>query len=149
VRDAVKGLRHPENQKVRNAAVVLEAIGDSSIVSELVAALVTKHTHVVQEPLIDRVRRATTGSIFRPGVTLVDPKTGTTLNPRQVNSIRPGGAGLGFGQSDKQIVVEERRNPEVLAALRTLTDQDFGYDKDRWQRWIRDNYREKSAKLKY
>lgn len=142
-------LRDRDNNEVRNAATILAVIGDATIVPELVAALVTKHTYIVQESLADQVRRSTVGGgLYRPGVTYLDPSTGKALNARQMAGLRPAGGGFSVGQPDKQVIVEERKNPEVLSALRALTEQDFGYDKDRWLRWIRDNYREKSAKLK-
>lgn len=138
-------LRDNDNKKVRTAAVALGALGDHSVVPALVEALVTTHKTVIKLTVADKVRAMAGVPKLR---TSYDPATGRIVRRAASPSMTLGSGGVTYGtQSDKEIIIEEIRNAEVLEALRTLTDQSLGYDKDRWLDWLRQSYRRDAAKI--
>ena len=127
-------LHHADNEIVRRAGLMLEKIGDPSVIPQLIDALVTTHgipTQVVDNSNSYGFNRGggPTGGLppdvyaklaagAYPGATVVTPP------------------GPWTGTNVKTVVVDhEYRNAEVLSALQSITKQSFGYDKDAWRRW--------------
>lgn len=105
-----------ENNVLTNrAAVVIGRLRDRRAVSALIDVLVTEQKQTI--------------TIGSPG------GIGTTFGGGPGNSI----GGLSAGGST-QTVTRQVQNPEVLAALNSITEmgQRFGYDQDLWSRWYSD-----------
>lgn len=145
VHDIAVYLKNNDNQKVRNAAAFLEKVGDPSVVPALVDALVTTHKHVVETSLMDQAKAAG-GYQFKPRSTYILPN-GAIIRPSNVNPYSMQGGVMAGPAPAAQVFIEEQRNVEALKALVAITGQDFGYNKARWGAWIRENYRDKAAKL--
>lgn len=136
-------LRDNDNSRVRHAAIALGEIGDRSVIPALVDALVTTHRYEYEPSFMDQVR-ANSGAQYTPR-TIIRPD-GVMIRP----SVRPPviGGGLRVGQPPgKQVVIQEHKNQEVVDALRNLTGNNFGFDKERWLVWIREEYHEKAAEI--
>jgi hypothetical protein len=130
VRALMKILTSEHNTVVRRAADALGALEDSSAVPALIDALVTKHKQVVTRNAPGSFMGVQTPTIvdFEPvvasGVVAFNPVIGYQAQ------------GAGFTKSITEVVVVPVENPEVLGALTAITDQDFGYDKAAWRRWL-------------
>jgi len=146
VRDAAcpiyaRELRNSDNEVVRRAGRMLEKIGDESVVSALIEAIIT--THQVPQNVVDNSN--TYG--FNPH----NPKAGdqnmlplppdvagkmlTGQYPNGVTYNTPAGDPPLNSRVRTIMVDREFRNPEVLSALESLTKQSLGYDKNQWRRW--------------
>ncbi|MDA0658356.1 MAG: hypothetical protein O2931_05815 [Planctomycetota bacterium] len=103
---ATSSLKGNEPALINRAAYLLEQLNGQSGIRQLINALtVTKHT-IVNTP-------------------------GT-----QAGFEKGGGGGLGFSQGGGKVRhTEVFENTGVLEALRTMTEQDFGYDKSAWRAW--------------
>ena len=134
-------LRNSDNEVVRRAGRMLEKIGDESVVSALIDAIIT--THQVPQNVVDNSN--TYG--FNPH----NPKAGdqnmlplppdvagkmlTGQYPNGVTYNTPAGDPPLNSRVRTIMVDREFRNPEVLSALESLTKQSLGYDKNQWRRW--------------
>lgn len=151
--EVLKYLKNNDNEKVNRAAVILAEIGDSSIYAALVNALVTKHKYT-HEPDIRDMVQTQQGSSQRLGGTSVQPD-GSITQPSVMTRLRAEGRikdqqknTVGWQQPQTQVVVEVLQNQEVLNALTRLTEQNFGFEKGRWLKWIKDDERARSSKIK-
>jgi hypothetical protein len=128
-------LRNPDNEIVRRAGLMLEKLGDPSVISQLIEALVT--THGVTQQIVDNSNTYGFNRTNSPTGGLppdVYTKMVTGQYPGPVQVIGP--AGPLNGANVKTVVVDrEYRNAEVLSALQSITKQSFGFDKDAWRRW--------------
>lgn len=130
-----RALRDESNMIVRRAAILLGRCGVRQAIPTLIEALATSHkVRLPQGP-------AYAASFNRDGSI---GGTGSGLPPDVEAAMRAGQ--LPFG-----VVIDNSRTPappvkwvtarvplanvEVLDALRTLTQQDFGYDKRAWRLW--------------
>ncbi len=145
VRDAAcpiyaRELRNSDNEVVRRAGRMLEKIGDESVVSALIEAIIT--THQVPQNVVDNSN--TYG--FNPHNPKGDPnmlplppdvagKLLTGQYPNGVTFASPSGEPQVNPRLRTVMVDREFRNPEVLSALESLTKQSLGYDKNQWRRW--------------
>ncbi len=134
-------LRNSDDEVVRRAGRMLEKIGDESVVSALIDAIIT--THQVPQNVVDNSN--TYG--FNPH----NPKAGdqnmlplppdvagkmlTGQYPNGVTYNTPAGDPPLNSRVRTIMVDREFRNPEVLSALESLTKQSLGYDKNQWRRW--------------
>ncbi len=132
------GLRNADNDIVRRSGMMLEKIGNRSVIPALIEAVVT--THQVPMTVVDNSN--TYGFSSGPGKHQADTMglppdvatriltgqypNGVTVNPDPV---------MGGPRLKTVMVPRDFRNAEVLAALETLTQQNLGYDKDQWRRW--------------
>ncbi|HET6323226.1 MAG TPA: HEAT repeat domain-containing protein [Planctomycetaceae bacterium] len=128
-------LHHADNEVVRRAGLMLEKIGDPSVIPQLIEALVT--THGVTQQVVDNSNtygfnrtNSPTGGL--PPDVYTKMVTGQYAGPVQV--IRRDGP-LTDANVKTVVVDREYRNAEVLSALQSLTKQSFGFDKDSWRRW--------------
>lgn len=128
----VQALESRDNLRVRRAAVALGEMGDTSVVLDLVDALVTRHR------VATRARRGT-GIGFSVGSTGLSAG-GDASQP---------GAGLPFGApvvggmrlaagNPRKVLYEDVENSEVLFALNELTGENFGYDQEAWRQFWAD-----------
>ena len=105
-------LAHPDNRIVRRTAELIGHLKADNAPFYLKDVLVTSHV-------------VTTGN--QPG------RTAATFSPDgNLNSF-----GMGGGPTHKKVEVT---NENVLAILRELTGEDFGYDEALWKRWYVQNY---------
>lgn len=104
----VAALRGNDIYRINRAAVALKTLGDESAVQPLMRVLITQQVVTVA---------AGSGG-----------KTSATFSPT--------GGGLALGSSQKTKVVVSQ-NADVLEALTTLTNKNFGWDQTSWYLWLR------------
>lgn len=144
-----KALGDELNVIVLRSAVALGHFGDPEVVPSLIDALVTKHTY---RQTIEEKGYLAQGAL--PQI----PQAEIVLPPPQIPLTIPGvplplslGAGGGYPVGSQStttvpvpnpvtrqrtvIVTRQEQNLEVLAALRKLTQEDFGYDERTWRLW--------------
>ncbi|HVJ79874.1 MAG TPA: HEAT repeat domain-containing protein [Planctomycetia bacterium] len=143
----VKGLalllKNKDNDKINRAAELLAALGDKSVVPDLIDSLVTRHEKVHQTTW-EEYTAATRPQPFAPARTVVLPN-GTIVRVPQ--AIPAQGAPLvGSPPPETTVTVETKENQGVLHALQDLTGEDFGFDKNRWVDWVRKRSNDKAAK---
>jgi hypothetical protein len=136
-------LKNKENAKVNNAADVLGELGETSVVPDLVDALITKHTYT---------HRTTAEEAFAPpgarmeAFTPVQQPDGTiVLIPNSGSALLPGPM-VQNSIPNKRVIRVTHQNPRVLTALTKLTNEDYGFDKKRWLDWLKANQIGKSAR---
>lgn len=100
------------HEQINRAAYALGELGDRSAIPALIYALETTHKFQV-----------TTGN-----------QNGQTTAGFGQNSMGGGGGGFSVGSST-QTVSQTLRNPEVLEALKRLSNANFYYDKNSWISW--------------
>ena len=139
---AIAALGDRSNEVVRRAAVLLGQCGDLAAVPHLIAALVTRHVHRVRVP----GSRHPSFAVARDG-TPVHPAVaqGFGVPPEVIRGMQAGRFPFGvvilppqFSERETQVisVVVDRENPEVLAALKKLTEHDGpGYNRRPWKLW--------------
>lgn len=80
-------------------------------------------------------------ALIRAVVTEHDEANPTGGDPGRMNFNIQNGNVQGFGvNNDPKTVKVRRPNPDVIDALRRLTNVDFGNDQKRWTQWYVDNY---------
>jgi hypothetical protein len=131
-------LRDADNEIVRRCGLMLEKVGDASVISSLIDALVT--THGVPTQVVDNSNSYNFNRNGLPPNTVPLPpdvyaKLATGQYPNGVQVVGPPGVMMP-GPTPKTVMVDhEYRNAEVLSALQALTRQSFGFDKEAWQHW--------------
>jgi HEAT repeats len=136
----IRELRHSRNVVVCRAATALATVGDKASLDPLIDALSSKHRYKVQVPVgkQEGIAFGTDGSFGA---------TGVPLPPDIEMQLRTGQLPFGVGFAEvpglnpprrmKEVLVEvTHRNAEVLAALKRLTGQDFGYEERTWRLWL-------------
>lgn len=132
-------LRNADNAIVRRAATALGEVGSEESFDDLINALVTQHATTVNVP----VKTPTTFEIITPntGVSVLDAPApgpgsfvagnGLPYSGRMPQAIPTNGVKIETVQ-----VTVDVRNAEVLAALKSLTGKDFGYNERAWHLWL-------------
>ncbi len=149
--ELIKVLRDNDNDKVCRSAVVLGQIGDPSVYSALVDALITTHKHIIEPNLIEMAKNAG-GYTNNGGRNMRTLPNGTPIPPdiplgTSSSGDQGGTPGFGVGNSPQaKIIIETKRNQEALEALEKLTGENFGFSKDRWLGWVRKDSRARSEK---
>jgi len=108
----VQALKHKDNTRVNRAAMGLAALKDPSTIGPLIDALVTTHKFKIVPS--------------NPGAMSL----GFGSDGRGNSS-----GGIGIGGSQTRVVKREIPNEAVLAALVTLTGQNFDFEVKAWKRW--------------
>jgi len=105
----IKRLLHKDNVMVNRAGVALGKMKDPRAIRPLIDALVTRHKYQV-----------------------------TQGNGNNMNSTfgGAGGGNFGFGGGGPQIIEQDKQNPEVFAALTSLTGANFDYNEQAWRAWL-------------
>jgi HEAT repeats len=128
-------LHNADNEIVRRSGLMLEKLGDPSVIPQLIEALIT--THGVAQQVVDNSNSYGFSRGGGPTGGLppdVYTKMVTGQYPNGVQVVTPDGPLT--GANVKTVVVDhEYRNAEVLSALQSITKQSFGFDKDSWRRW--------------
>ena len=125
-------LRDRNNIVVRRAGTVLAKIGDETSVPALIRALVTTHSYKVRVP-VQGYSFGVDGSI--PSGSGLPPEIEIGLRTGVYDSVQVVPL-LGAARATKLIpVAVNRENTEVLTALRQITENNFGFDENAWQRW--------------
>lgn len=129
-------LKSPDNDRINRVADTLASMKDPSVVPALVDALVTRHQTVREPSFIDKMKTLSghstqfnTTTVLPNGVIVQEP---IVIGPQSgVFGVAP--------QAQTQVIVEDKANPSVLAALAALTGEQFGYDRRRWLTWMASN----------
>jgi hypothetical protein len=132
----LQGLRSDMNDVVRRAGAALEKVGDERAVPDLIKALITTHQYRVQVPDNTPTYSFNTNGTFGAG--------GVPLPPDVAAALAAGALPNGVSVVDTTAVVRTKvipisvnqENPEVLAALRKITGETFGYDERTWRLWL-------------
>ncbi len=125
-------LRDRNNVVVRRAGTVLAKIGDETSVPALIRALVTTHSYKVRVP-VQGYSFGVDGSV--PSGSGLPPEIEIGLRTGVYDSVQVVPL-LGAARATKLIpVAVNRENAEVLTALRQITENNFGFDENAWQRW--------------
>lgn len=145
VHQVAKELTSNDNDRVNRAGAILAEIGDSSIVGALVDAVVTTHKTIIEPTFLDRLE--TMGSHKRRMTETVILPDGTMIR-RNLLAGRTGNDILTPDDPQTRVIVEEKKNPEVVAALEKLTGKTFGFDENAWRIWLDTEYRKRAALAK-
>lgn len=147
-----KALRSRDTAVVNRAAWALGRLGAVAAVPKLVPALVHVDQRIVYEPAPAAPSRSffstgeygsvpvLTGPVVGPGVVAFGASSVPYGSGVSIGGPAPGGLVNNRGPIPR-VVPFVRRNVEVLAALRTLTGADFGYDTAAWRRWVATSFR--------
>ena len=128
----ISELRDRNNIVVCRAGFVLAKIGDETSVPALIRALVTTHGYKVRVP-VQGYSFGVDGSI--PGGTGLPPEIETGLRTGVYDSVQVVPL-LGAARATKLVPISvSRENTDVLLALREITERNFGFDENAWQRW--------------
>ncbi|GAB4139983.1 MAG: hypothetical protein Tsb009_09140 [Planctomycetaceae bacterium] len=134
----IAALRSPYNPTVLRAARGLARVGDERAISPLINALMTTHRYKVR--VRDRSGTMSFGSngTFGNNQNLLPPQIEAMMRA----GLLPNGVivnppvGLNKPVRTKVITVSRNhQNAEVLAALRKITGQSFGYNQRDWRLW--------------
>lgn len=145
VHQVAKELANNDNNRVNRAGAILAEIGDSSIVPALVDAVVTTHKTVIEPSFLDRLQ--TMGSHKRRMTETVILPDGTMIR-RNLLAGRTNNDVLTPDDPKTQVIVEEKKNTEVVAALEKITGKEFGFSEDAWRAWLEIEYRKNAARAK-
>ena len=138
-------LKSNENQEVRHAADILAKLGDSSVVPPLVDALISTHQRI-HDPSMEEKLDALAAPSVRTVETVILPD-GTMVRRHIPYNVGPN-LNLGPNIPDRQVIVTEQKNGEVLDALIALTGENFGFNKSAWLDWLASQYRANASKAK-
>ncbi len=135
----VRGLKSELNLVVGRSATALALLGNDQVVPQLIDALVTTHRYrvVVPDNGANTIGFAANGgqapltSGLPPDVEL---QLMTGQLPYGAVVIPPNDPGAQMRQKT-QIVKRTQRNGAVLEALKSLTDEDFSYNRPKWRLW--------------
>lgn len=126
----VPELKSDSNEIVQRAAVAIRDMGDKTAVPYLIGALVTHHRWKVEVPQA-------------PTVSVIGGE-GSWLPPEIEGLARTGQLPYGAivippatqARTTRTVTIKgDVKNAEVLAALKRITGQDFGYNKRAWEIW--------------
>jgi hypothetical protein len=145
VHQVAKELTTNNNDRVNRAGAILAEIGDSSIVPALVDAVVTTHKTVIEPSFQDRMQ--TMGSHKRR-MTETEVLPDGTMIRRNVLAGRTNNEVLSPDDPKTRVIVEEKKNAQVVAALEKLTGKTFGFDEAAWRKWLDTEYRKNAARAK-
>ncbi len=136
----IRSLHHDYNLIVKRAAGALEEFGhqgNEGVVPALIDALVTSHAYRVRVPdNSNAVSFNTSGSFANPADGILPPEIERMLLAGQLPL---GVIVLQPQQPVRTKVITVRyshNNTEALAALKKLTGESFGYDKQAWKLWL-------------
>jgi HEAT repeat protein len=128
----VRSLRDKSNPIVLRSAMALGEYGDAHVIPNLIDALVTEHMHIITVPQV-----VASGLSFNADGSVGG--SGTNLPPQIEGMLRSGQATMqdpNINVRMQQIQVKKLyENQEVLAALKKLSGEDFGYDEKTWRLW--------------
>jgi tetratricopeptide (TPR) repeat protein len=126
VRRLAHTLKDNNNVRVNRAALALSQLGDKSVISPLIDALVTTH------------QRATVGSgatttMFGSGPQMVAGNLQRASSEHFTQNVAA--PLISQGQDNGKVTTYQANNQEVLKALTTMTGVSFGFDQRAWRNW--------------
>ena len=142
IRALVRGLKSELNLVVGRSATALALLGNDQVVPQLIDALVTTHRYrvVVPDNGANTIGFAANGgqapltSGLPPDVEL---QLMTGQLPYGAVVIPPNDPGAQM-RKKTQIIKRTQKNGAVLEALKSLTDEDFSYNRSKWRLWWAD-----------
>lgn len=131
----LQGLRNGSNEVVRRAGTGIERVGDERAIPDLMKSLITTHRYKIQVQDDTPTYSFSTAGTYGPG--------GVPLPPEIEAGLRTGALPYGVNVVEPHrpvrmktvTVAVNHENPEVLAALRRITGESFGYDERTWRLW--------------
>jgi hypothetical protein len=133
----LRALKNEQNAVVNRAGSALAALGDESVVPQLIEALVTRHRYRVQVPINEPFGFRSDGGMVSnapplPRDIAVMLATGQLPYGVRIEYVQPPGVPL---RMKTATVHRDEQNPSVLSALGVLTGQNLGYDEKAWKSW--------------
>lgn len=132
----IQALKNKSNVIVQRAGNGLEAIGDQSVVPDLITALITKHTYRVRVPdATSTYSYNTNGTFGNSGVVLPPDIEAGLLSGRYPNGV------IVLPSQQPKIrmrtvsVKYSHQNEAILLALQKISKQNFGYNERLWRLW--------------
>jgi hypothetical protein len=130
----LRGLKNRVNIVVNRAAAALAQLGSEAVIPQLIDALVTRHVYTELVPQAS-IGASTNGNMVPVGQSVLPPNIEALLATGQL----PYGVRVDTpmnSQSMKEVTYErDEQNEAVLAALSTMTGENFGFDERAWRRW--------------
>jgi len=132
-----KELQNDLNVIVRRAGAAMGRLGSEDDVPDLIDALVTTHKYRVRVPDNSKSIGISTDGNLNPSQGALPPdielqlRTGQLQNGVIVNQIQA----PQFKPTKVITINYEHQNPEVRAALKKITSEDFGYEERAWRLW--------------
>lgn len=142
-------------ERVGRAALALAALKTKSAIPKLIPHLVRYQRRTVYVPGGGMTATAGGGGFANFGVVQPVPVlTGPVVGPGAVafgsasvpfvsgTGISTGGAGIEVEAPPvPQTLIDSQPNADVLAALESLTERNFGFDQEAWRNWVRTAFR--------
>ncbi|QDU10658.1 HEAT repeat domain-containing protein [Gimesia aquarii] len=132
----IQALKNKSNVIVQRAGSGLEAIGDQSVIPDLISALITKHTYRVRVPdATSTYSYNTNGTFGNSGVVLPPDIEAGLLAGRYPNGV------IVLPSQQPKIrmrtvsVKYSHQNEAILLALQKISKQNFGYNERLWRLW--------------
>lgn len=132
----IEALKNKSNIIVQRAGSGLAAIGDQSVVPDLIAALTTSHTYRVRVPdATSTYSFNTNGTFGNSGVVLPPEIEAGLLAGRYPNGVIVLPSQQPKVRMRTVSVKHVHQNESVLLALQNITKQNYGYNERLWQLW--------------
>ncbi|MBM82912.1 MAG: hypothetical protein CMJ78_20305 [Planctomycetaceae bacterium] len=136
----IDGLGSEHNIVVRRAGVALEQIGTTEVIPFLIEALTSTHKYKVRGPSDTPTYSFNTNGSFGQLQSPVPPEIALMLLTGQLpNGVIVLNQGQPNAPTKIYTVRFTHKNPEVRAALKKLTGEDYGYDARSWRLWLAAN----------
>lgn len=120
---------------IENAATTIGQVGHPDAVEPLIEALVTLHQYSTRPSAAEEVRQRAADLLNREDLT---PEEVRIVMQSGLMPLR--GVSATTEESNGRVqLLYPHRNESVLAALRSLTGEDFGYNQRTWRLWLRSN----------
>lgn len=132
----IEALKNKSNIIVQRAGNGLEAIGNRSVVPDLISALITRHTYRVRVPdATSTYSYNTNGTFGGSGVVLPPEIEAGLLSGRYPNGVIVLPSQQPKVQMRTVSVKHLHQNEAILLALQKITQQNFGYNQRLWRLW--------------
>ncbi|MFK7777662.1 MAG: HEAT repeat domain-containing protein [Gimesia sp.] len=132
----IEALKNKSNLIVQRAGSGLEAIGDQSVVPDLISALTTSHTYRVRVPdATSTYSYNTNGTFGNSGVFLPPEIEAGLLAGRYPNGVIVLPSQQPKVRMRTVSVKHIHKNETILLALQNITNQNYGYNQRLWRLW--------------
>ncbi len=130
-------LRSNKNQTVQQAAAALGVVAHEDSIDPLIESLITLHEYTTRASAAKEAQLRAANLLNKPNLT-----PGEVLIVLQTGIVPSPGVESTTEESNGQIqALYPHRNEAALAALKELTDEDFGFDQRTWRLWFRSEKR--------
>jgi len=132
----IEALKNKSNLIVKRAGSGLEAIGDQSVVPDLISALTTSHIYRIRVPdATSTYSFNTNGTFGNSGVVLPPEIEAGLLAGRYPNGVIVLPSQQPKVQMRTVSVKHIHQNESILLALQNITKQNYGYNERLWRLW--------------